>query len=191
MGAAGKDLHGHGKRHSFNSPSAAVSDGGYGLPPHPVRIRPGQKFWSRSSPGRRRLPIVVGAIHRGNVDARRTDRLRERVTVSLPRLSATRPDGQGEHYQFIAWTPRRYRTWAVVVDVDGDRLILVLPEWHPARPVRFPTRLLPAGCRHGAWLAVKADLSATSAARLNLDGLAACEDPGRSRCPLPVWLAAR
>jgi hypothetical protein len=190
MGASGKDLRGHGKRRSVNSPSAAVSDGGYGLPPHPARIRPGQKFWSRSSPGRQRRPFVVCSIDLPTAHCRRVDGPRERVPIAVSRLAATRPDEQGAHYQFIAWAPRRYLTWACVTSVDTEQAILVLPEWHPGRPVRFPHRLLPADCRtSGVWLTIKADLSSTSAARLNLDRLARCEDPGRSRCPLPVWQA--
>jgi hypothetical protein len=125
------------------------------------------------------------------VHGRRVDEAHERVCVSLGLLAQTRPDGQGARYQFTAWTSRRYRTWAMVVLVDDERSILVLPEWHPGRPVRFPTRLVPADSRHsGAWLILKADLSSTSAAALNLHELAPCVDPGRSQCPMPTWRAA-
>lgn len=192
MGAAGKKLHGHGARRKSNSPSASVSDGGYGLPPHPTRIRAGQTFWRRTSPGRRRRPFVVCTItDDGSVHGRRIDASRERVRVSLGLLTQTRLDGQGEHYQFGVWTPRRYRTWAAVVAVEAQHTILVLPEWHPGRPVRFPTRLVPADARRpGAWLTVKADLSSTSAGPLNLSEIARCADPGCSRCPAPMWQVA-
>jgi hypothetical protein len=186
MGAAGKDLHGHGKRHSSNSPSASVSDGGYGVPPHPICIRSGQKFWPRHSPGRRRRPFVVQAVDRDAVRARRVDGAREPVRITLARLRQTRPDGQGQHYQFLVWTPRSYRTWATVVTITGTEATLVLPEWHPSRPVRLPTRLLPEAARFAeAWLEIKADLAAPSAGRLNVNEFRACKDPGPARCPRP------
>jgi hypothetical protein len=131
---------------------------------------------------------MVSAIGKQSVQGRRVDGPRERLVISLSRLQETRHDGQGAHYQFIAWTPRRYRTWAVVVTVEAEQSILVLPEWHPGRPVRFPTRLVPADSRRAeAWVTLKANLASPSAARLNLDQLSACEDPGRSRCPRPEW----
>lgn len=111
---------------------------------------------------------------------------RERVTVNTARLAQTRPDGQGEHYQFLGWKPGRYVTWAMVAADGPSSATLALPEWHPERPVRFPSRLLPDGARRsGAWLRVRADLSASSAARLNLVPLAACDDPGAEACHRP------
>jgi hypothetical protein len=182
MGASGKSLFGHGARRRGRSPAASVSDGGYGSPPHPRRIRPGQRFSSRR--GRNHDAIVVRRITAsGVVSACRGE---ERVTVSTARLAQTRPDGQGEHYQFLGWKPGRYLTWATVV-TDGPSLAtLALPDWHPERPVRFPSRLLPDGARRsGAWLRVRADLSASSAARLNLVPLAPCDDPGAEACRRP------
>lgn len=189
MGPTGKNLHGHGKRRTSTSPAASVSDGGYGLPPHPIRIRGGQRFWPRHSRGRRRRPFVVQAVDADTVRARRLDEAHERVTIAVARLEQTRADGQGEHYQFIAWAPRRYRTWATVVTILGAEATLVLPEWHPGRPVRLPVRLLPESARFaGAWAEMKANLSAPSGGRLNVDELQACNDPGPTRCPRPVWL---
>jgi hypothetical protein len=192
MGATGKSLHGHGKRRTSTSPAASVSDGGYGLPPHPIRIRSGQKFWPRHSPGRRRRALVVQAVNASVVRARRVDEAREHVTITVARLERTRADGQGEHYQFIAWSPRRYRTWATVVTNSDAQVTLVLPEWHPARPVHLPVRLLPEAARFaGAWIEIKANLSAPSAGRLNLGEFRECADPGPARCPRPVWAPAR
>ena len=187
MGAAGKKLHRHGARTKARSPAASVSDGGYGAPPHPVRIRAGQRFWPRS--GRRRRPIVVcGVGEDGIVRARRIDGDREGVRVSAARLAARRADGQGLYYQFIAWAPRRYRTWAVVVSVDASEATLVLPEWHPARPVRLPSRLMPEGARYAnAWLSLRVDLSVSAAGQLNPAGLSACADPGLELCSRPAW----
>lgn len=112
----------------------------------------------------------------------------ERVTVSTARLAQTRPDGQGEHYQFLGWKPGRYLTWATVVTDGSSSATLALPEWHPERPVRFPSRLLPDDARRrGAWLRVRADLSASSAARLNLVPLAKCDAP----VPRPVTAQER
>jgi hypothetical protein len=189
MAGTGKNLHGHGKRRTSTSPAAAVSDGGYGIPPHPIRIRSGQKFWPRHSPGRRRRPFVVQAVDHGVVRARRVDEAREPVRIAVARLQETRPDGQGQHYQFMAWTPRRYRTWATVVTISAAEATLVLPEWHPGRPVRLPVRFLPEPARAvEAWIELKATLSAPSAGRLNVDEFRACKDPGPARCPRPSWV---
>lgn len=187
MGAAGKKLHRHGARSKARSPAASVSDGGYGAPPHPVRIRAGQRFWPRS--GKRRRPIVVCAVSEdGVVRARRLDGAGERVRVTATRLVARRPDGQGRYYQFIAWSPRRYQTWAVVVRVDSSETILVLPEWHPARPVRLPNRLMPENARRTQeWLSLRADLSVSAAGQLNPAALSTCAEPGLELCGRPAW----
>jgi len=189
MGAPGRKLHRHGARSKARSPAASVSDAGYGAPPHPVRIRAGQRFWPRS--GRRRRPIVVCGIgDDGFVRARRLDGDRERVRVSAARLAARRPDGQGRYYQFIAFAPRRYQTWAVVVRVDTDETTLVLPEWHPARPVRLPSRLLPEQARRPqTWLSLRADLSVSAGGQLNPAELSVCADPGLELCDRPAWRA--
>jgi hypothetical protein len=189
MAAAGKKLHGHGARSKARSPAASVSDGGYGRPPHPVRVRAGQKFWPRA--GRRRRAFVVGSVDRGGVvRGRRVDGAREPVRTTLARLAAARGDGQGRHYSFLAWMPREYRTWAAVVEIEGDTAVLVLPEWHPGRPVRLPARLLPPGIGGiGAWLELRADLSVAAAGQLNPSMLSYCADPGSDRCPRPTLRA--
>jgi hypothetical protein len=187
MGAAGKKLDGGGARSRARSPSASVSDGGYGARPHPTRIRAGQKFWPRS--GRRRRPFVVCKVGLGGVVyGRPVDGASERVRTTAARLAARRPDGQGRFYSFLAWAPRRYRTWAVVMNIAEARAVLVLPEWHSGRPVPFPARLLPRDARRaGAWLTLRADLSVPAAGQLNLSDLSGCPDPGIVRCPRPTW----
>src|SRR5580704_675248 len=143
MGAAGKKLNGHGARSSARSPAASVSDGGYGNPPHPAPIRAGQRFWPRSRrPGRPRRSFEVRSVSAGGVVVRRLDGARERATIAASRLAETTTNGQGRHFQFMGWRPRRYKTWAVVLVVEDARSTLVLPEWHPARPVMLSTRLL-------------------------------------------------
>jgi hypothetical protein len=186
MGAAGKKLHGHGARSKASSPAASVSDGGYGAPPHPARVRAGQRFWPRS--GRRRAALLVYAVGGdGIIRARRLDGEGRCVRITSQRLTAKRPDGQGRHYQFLAWAPRRYRTWAVVISVESHGAVLVLPEWHPARPVRLPTRLIPPDARQAqAWLSLQADLSVPTAGQLNPAGLRPCTDPGPTRCARPT-----
>jgi hypothetical protein len=124
------------------------------------------------------------------VRGRREDGAREPVRTSLARLLVARDDGQGRFYTFLAWMPRSYSTWATVVEIEGDSAVLVLPEWHPARPVRLPTRLLPQGGGGiGAWLQLRADLSVAAAGQLNLSMLAYCADPGSDRCLRPTWRA--
>ena len=94
----------------------------------------------------------------------------------------------GRFYSFLAWAPRRYRTWAVVINVAEARAVLVLPEWHPGHPVPFPARLLPRDARRAeAWLTLRADLSVPAAGQLNLSDLSGCPDPGIVRCPRPTW----
>jgi hypothetical protein len=105
----------------------------------------------------------------------------------VARLLAVGADGQGRHVQFVGYTEgRRYATFAVVVDAGEPHSVLCLPEWHPRRPVKFPTALLPEAARRpGAWLRLRADLGAVSAARLNPAELACCLDPGPEICHRP------
>jgi len=132
--------------------------------------------------------LEVRSVSAGSVVVCRLDRARERGTIAASRLEASGPDGQGVEFRFIGWRSRRYTTWAVVRVVDGDRVTLVLPEWHPARPVSCPARLLPVRSRRpGEWLRFQADLSAPTAARLKLSDAQWCADPGERRCPRPIW----
>jgi hypothetical protein len=186
VSAAGKKLHGHGARSKARSPAGSVGDGGYGRPPHPVRVVVGQRFWPRRASCRR--PFAVTRGPRGEVVLGvRTDGARERVKTTERRLLAVRVDGQGLHYSFLGWEPRRYRTWGVVVAIDAGAAVLVLPEWHPGRPVRLPTRLMPEPAGVGSWLMLRADLSVPAAGQLNPSGFVCCEDPGVARCPRPTW----
>jgi hypothetical protein len=188
MAAAGKKLHGHGARRRARSPAASVSDGGYGPPCHPVRVLVGQRFWPRY--GLRRRPFVVFRVAAdGTVYGRRLDSAGGRVKSTALRLTATRVDGEGLYYVFLGWSARRYRTWAVLVGSQGGESCLVFPEWHPARCVVFPRRLLPPDADAGAWMTVRASLSAVAGGQLNPCAFACCEDPGVERCPRPAVAA--
>jgi len=186
MAGAGKKLYGNGTPRRQRSPAASVGDGGYGRPAHPMRVHAGQKYWPRR--GRRRRALVVRSVDRdGSVIARRLDGARERVTLTRARLLATREDGQGRHFQFLGWSPRRYRTWAIVLKLDDQRATLVLPEWHSARPVCLPVGALPERARRpGMWLKLSADLSAPAPGKLGVAWLAVCEHPGSPWRSLPI-----
>lgn len=186
MAAAGKKLHGHGASSKARSPAASLSDSGYGRPPHPLRVRAGQRYWPRRAACRRPFAIT-GAPAGEFVVGVRADGARERVRTSTRRLLATRLDGQGLHYSFLGWQSRRYRTWAIVVELDDAWATVVLPEWHPARPVRLLARLLPAHAGLGQWLTVRANLCVVAAGQLNPSYFVCCSDPGPDRCHRPAW----
>jgi len=123
------------------------------------------------------------------VKARRSDPPGESLQLSCSRLLAVDAAGEGAHYRFIGWMPRRYRTWAYVAASEREWAVLIVPEWHPRRPVRLPRRQLPVGAVvPGGWMTADADLSAPYPARLSLAPSAACEDPGRVLCAAPEWL---
>jgi hypothetical protein len=112
----------------------------------------------------------------------------EHIDVSAERLLARRDDGQGRHYSFQGWRPRRYQTWAQVVTSDGPHAVLVVPEWHPSRPVRVLASTLPSQAREpGSWLNVNADLSQSSPSQLAVAPIAACEPPAPAVCRSPNW----
>lgn len=171
MGSPGHKFIAHTKA---LSPRASVSGAGFGLPPHPLDIRPGQRFFPRA--GRARAGFDVARVRGEKVTVKREDGTT--ATLSRARLLAVGPDGQGRAYQFLGFLPRRYRSVAYVAAVDERDAILCLPEWHPGRPVRYFPSLLPAGAdAPGAWLTVRCDLSAHSGARLQLADLAATPEP--------------
>ncbi len=123
--------------------------------------------------------MVIGSDQGGSVVMKRLDDTNDRVRISSARLLATGEDAQGKHYSFVKWSPRHYMTWAYVRAVEPSQAVLVLPEWHPGREVRIPTRLLPLTSKNeGSWVRVMADLSQPSAGALNLRVLDACKDPG-------------
>jgi hypothetical protein len=186
MGASGKKLQGHGQRRKATSPAASVGDGRFGSPPHPICARTGQKYWPLS--GKQRRAFVVQSVDTdGVVRARRADGKRERLKASAERITAQTDDGRGRYYSFLAWVPRRYRTWAMVIGVAEGQSTIVLPEWHPGRPISFPTRLLPEQARApGAWLTLQADLSVAAGGQLNPSHLACCDEPGLGLCPRPT-----
>jgi hypothetical protein len=138
--------------------------------------------------------VVTNHLNNGRVFATRTDASEERFTLTAARLLASDPNGAGRYYRFVAYTAgRRYRTYAFLAALDNDQALLHLPDWHPARPVRYPARLLPAGALcPGAWLSCSADLGQPQGAKLNLADLQPCSDPGATchRPSLPDTLAA-
>jgi len=195
MGASGKKLRGHGQRTKMTSPPSQLKDGGHGRPPHPQSVRAGQVYWPRKARNRRRQFRVSRALADGTVHGKRTDGASEPMVATSARLLAVDEDGNGMHYSFIGWTPRRYRTWAYAVERDGehDRIVLILPEWHPGYPVRVPEHMVPFSVRvPGGWMRAFADLSAPYPARLALALICSCEDPGRAVCPSPQdrWVGA-
>jgi hypothetical protein len=177
-GGAGKALRGGGARRRNTSPAAQVKDSRYGRPPHPVRLIPGQVYWPRHSRSRRHTLTIVRIDGDGWVRAKREDGGAATHTLSAARLLSRQEDGQGRFYVFLKWSSRRYQTWALVVAVEDGRASLVLPEWHPGRPVAISQRLLPVGARAPKhWLTVSADLSQPSPARLQVTPIAASDPP--------------
>jgi|ERR1700733_3789312 len=169
MGSPGHAFIGHTKA---LSPAPQTKDGGYGPPPHPLVLRPGQRFWPRTAT-RRELLVIRKCDEKRATLSRVGDTSLAAVRASVPRLLQTRADGQGRHYQFHGFVPRRYSTFAYVWSISGAQAVLCLPEWHPRRPVRFPARLVPEPARwQGAWLHLTCNLAASSAARLAPSDLA-------------------
>jgi hypothetical protein len=183
MAASGKKLNGHGARRKSRSPAPAVSDGGYGLPPHPARVSTGQRFVARR-PGRHRTLTVAAAGGRDGRCRARVECSQQLVSLSAERLLAVRADGQGRHFQFVGFRARRYHTWAVIATVSEREVALILPEWHPGRAVRMARRLVPSPPRAGAWLRVSADLSASNPGRLNVSVVGTCEKPPHLSIPV-------
>jgi hypothetical protein len=179
MGSAGHAFIAHTKA---LSPRAQHKDGGYGAPPHPLVARAGQRYWARTAT--RRTVLLVQRVERERVVLQRLGEKGPSTRITIRRLLEVREDGQGRHYQFQGFTPRRYKTHACVCRIEDSDAILCLPEWHPRRPVRLPLRLLPPPAQaENAWLELRCDLGASSAARLQPSDLA--EAPGE--CP-PDWL---
>ena len=188
-GGAGKALRGGGARRRNTSPAAQVKDGGHGRPPHPRRVVAGQIYWPRTGGTRRHQLTVVRVGSEGRVTAKRTDGSGAPLTLSAARLLCAGDDGQGRFYSFVKWSPRRYKTWALTAAVNSGEAVLVLPEWHPGRPVTIAHRLLPVGARDpGDWLTLTADLSKPTAAGLEVAPIAATEPP--SDLPEVRWRPA-
>lgn len=186
MGVAGKKFLrlDHSKS---NSPAAQNKDGGWGQPPHPKMIRRGQQFWPRT--GNKRRPFQVRTVRGDTVTGVRLDD-RETVRYSVSRPLEVRPDGHGRHHQFCAYNSGRYTTYAYVHSIQATTAILVLPEWHPSRPVQQPLAVIARAAREpGAWLRCQADLGAPSAARLNLAQLRPCRPPSADECHQPAYEA--
>lgn len=190
MAGAGKKLNNGGARHKHRSPAPSAADGNYGLPPHPARAGAGQRYVARQSRRHRSLTLAGSADRDGRCRAR-VECSQQLISVSAARLLATREDGQGRHFQFLGFRPRRYRTWAVIASLADHEAVIILPEWHSARPVRLPRRVLPATASGpGRWLRVSADLSASNAGRLNVAVVGICEKPPHLMIPASCGQAA-
>lgn len=187
MGAAGKKYLriAHSKS---NSPNSQPADNGYGPPPHPLRVVGGQRYWPRY--GHQRRAFQVGRVQAADriVWAQFLDADEGKARVSEARLLARAPDQQGRFFAFGGYAPRRYSTWATLVDVDdaSGNALLVLPEWHPGRPLHLPRHLIPAAAL-GEWMTCRADLSVGRAAQLDVSDVKLCADPGPARCWRPTY----
>lgn len=181
MAGAGKAFIKHTKG---LSPPEQVHDNGYGLPPHPLDLREGMRFFPRKTePRKPAWPLTVrGRTAAGAVRCHRDDPENPaEVVFAESWLLRTRRDGQGSNVQFAGWAPRKYRTVALVVAIDERIATLVLPEWHPSRPVPLDPRLLPRGSGAGVWLSLRADLSVGRAAKLAPSHLTLLPDGPRER----------
>jgi hypothetical protein len=158
------------------SPRVGAANAAYGLPPHPLSARPGQRFWART--GKRKVAFAVRRVTATHAVVQREDDAAA-TSITLPRLIAVRADDdQGRWYQFLGYKPRRYRTLAQVVARDDRLAVLCLPEWHPRRPALLFARLLPVGAEQpGRWLSLVADLSAAAGGPLQPADLTACPAP--------------
>lgn len=183
MGGSGKKLVGGGSRHKNKTPRPTAALG-VSPTPHPLRVLAGQRYVPLR-PRRQRAFTVTRVFADGRVRAAKEDGPREAIKLVSSRLLAAGPDGAGLHYRFIGHRPeRRYRTFACIVAIDEATATLVLPEWHPSRPVEFPARLLPTSAT-GGWLTLTADLGQSRAGALNLADLRACAAPPESGCRRP------
>jgi hypothetical protein len=165
-----------------------LKDSRYGSPPHPITVRSGQIYWPLTARSPRHQLRVTRVLPDGSVRARRMDGALEQLTVRADRLLAAEHGG-GTHYRFVGWVSRSYRTWACAVGRTESQVVLILPEWHPAFPVRVVERLLPTGTTvPGGWVLATADLSAAVPARLSVALIERCEDPGRAVCSASLWI---
>ena len=183
MGAPGHKFIAHTKA---LSPRAGAASNAYGLPPHPLQARPGQRYWART--GTRRAAFDLERVTAAQAVGRRESG-GVAVSITLPRLLAVRDeDDQGRWYQFLGHRPRRYRKTLAHVVVRDERLaVLCVPEWHPRRPVLLFASLLPDGARDpGAWMTLTCDLSAPSGARLQPADLTPCAAPDPATVHAPA-----
>jgi hypothetical protein len=151
-------------------------------PWHPATARPGQRsfplFGRRRKGGREEL--VIRSVSRDEEFAVCVYASRRVGRVLVRRLLERRGDGTGRNYRFVGWRPRRtgYQTEALVLDVDGEDAVLLLPEWGRVeedgseKVVETWTRLLPQAARvPGARLSCRADLGSDTAGELNVNDL--------------------
>jgi hypothetical protein len=160
---------------------------------HPSRIRPGQRFFPLAGDKRRRFTVKRVDGEWALVD--REDGRKGRI--SIDRLLASDAEGNGLDYRFHGWKrlPRGYRTEFHVLDISEaeGRCAIALPEWDPAAEVELSLASLPEAFRaRGAVGSCRADLTAVSAAGLQLHDFSAAKAKGVSRIadgPHPGLLA--
>jgi hypothetical protein len=160
---------------------------------HPSRIRPGQRFFPVAGDRRRRFTVkrVDGEWALVDLEDGRKGR------ISIDRLLACDADGNGLDYRFHGWKrlPRGYRTEFQVLRISEVEGLcgIALPEWDPAAEVELSLVSLPEAFRtRGAVGSCRADLTAVSAAGLELHDFSAAKAKGVSRIadgPHPDLLA--
>ena len=149
---------------------------------HPKRIRAGQMFFPLHGDRRRRLTVLrikgewVRAAREGGGE----------VNLAVDRLLDVDEQGQGAHYRFHGWKPRRrgYRTELRVADVSAEagRCVVVLPEWDPETEIEEALAALPEELRAvGAVGSCMANLSSSSAAGLEIHNCRPYKARGASR----------
>jgi hypothetical protein len=143
-------------------------------PRHPLRIRPGQRFFPLS--GSQRQRITVKRLDGEWVRVEREDGAERRV--SLDRLLASDGEGNGVNFRFHGWKslPRGYRTGFTVLGIfeEEGRCVIELPEWDPGIGLDVSLTTLPELMQTvGAGGSCRADLSSSSEAGLGLHGFSA------------------
>jgi len=160
---------------------------------HPSRIRAGQLFFPLV--GTQRLRLTVKRLDGEWALVEREDGSKGRV--SIDRLLASDGEGNGVDYRFHGWRrlPRGYRTELEVLSISEEtgRCAIVLPEWDSAAEVELLAHSLPEALRgQGALGSCRADLTAASAAGLQLHDFSTAKPKGLSRAangPHPELLA--
>jgi hypothetical protein len=142
--------------------------------PHPVAVRPGQRYFPLSTRQRTRVTLRVTRVAGDTCEARREDTDGRTVRIPVERLLATDAHGAARFYRFIGFAPgRRYQTHAWVVAIGAPWAQLICPEWHPRLPISIALQALPPRLQvPGAWVSCKADFSADAPARVMPTGFA-------------------
>lgn len=146
-------------------------------------------YWSPKTGKKKRPFVATRSLKNGTVYGEKVEGAGERFQLTAARMLAVDQDGRALHYDFVAYTERRYKTFAYFAGDDGKNAVLVLPEWHPCRPVRFPLSLVPAAARfEGSWMTCTADMGQWTGGALNVADLKPCADPGAELVHRPFLL---